>query len=110
MPASWAATTSSQASPEGRTRCRSNTNARRSWLPWEPAVTSVTRNAQFSPKYLQHRQQCLGAAADLLDRDDVEAADDLGDAQQVAEVADGGVASCRSEERRVGKECRSRWS
>ena len=30
--------------------------------------------------------------------------------ESVAEVIDGVVAAKRSEERRVGKECRSRWS
>jgi hypothetical protein len=45
MPAFSAATTSSQASPDGRTRWRSNTKARRSLLPCRPRVTSVTRNA-----------------------------------------------------------------
>src|SRR6516165_10938730 len=43
------------------------------------------------------------------------AAADLADAGVAAELADAEVGSalavvCRSEERRVGKECRSRWS
>src|SRR5919199_827634 len=95
MPAVSAATTSSHASPEGRTRWRSNTNASRSLLPWGPRLTSVVRNAQ-PPQRLHDGQQGLGAAADFLDGDDVEAAQDLGDAQQVAEVADGGVARGRA--------------
>jgi hypothetical protein len=41
------------------------------------------------PEHLQHGQECLGASADLLHGDDVEAAHHLDDAQQVAEVADG---------------------
>ena len=43
------ATTSSPASPEGRTRRRSNANAIRSLLPALPRVTSVMIVAQFGP-------------------------------------------------------------
>jgi len=46
-------------------------------------------------QHLQHRQERLRASADLLHRDDVEAAHHLGDAQQVAEVTDRRVAGHR---------------
>jgi len=57
MPAFSAATTSSQATPEGRTRWRSSTKARRSLLPCRPRVTSVTQERLAIPEHLHDRQQ-----------------------------------------------------
>src|SRR6185437_17078048 len=70
-----------------------------------PAASGATRRPSLLHRLTRHQagerlQRRHGAVRD--------AADGLGDRQLEAVVA-GQVAQCRSEERRVGKECRSRW-
>src|SRR5256886_10468955 len=62
---------------------------------------------RHAPLHLPARQRLVQDLADLLDRDEV------GDTRRVGAQVHldlGDVRRPRSEERRVGKECRSRWS
>src|SRR5260370_26717800 len=62
----------------------------------------------FESSFLEQSRGRLGAGANLLGIESRER--NAGDPDQLFEVFEVGTLLLRSEERRVGKECRSRWS
>ena len=78
--------------PGGAHAARVEEKAIRSPFPAAPLLTSVKRKPQLGPEHLQEGAQGGQVSARLLDRDDVEAGDDLGKTVDVEEIASRRVA------------------
>src|SRR2546422_3949863 len=73
-------------------------------------TSSLERNLTLRSSLVNAKERLVQAKAELLDKNYGKAATGLGEARQALKKAMGAAGEERSEERRVGKECRSRWS
>src|SRR2546422_1853337 len=74
------------------------------------STSTLERNLTLRSSLVNAKERLVQAKAELLDKNYGKAATGLGEARQALKKAMGAAGEERSEERRVGKECRSRWS